>query len=197
MATSRLCQIDGCDKKHHAKGFCKKHLYKFNRYGDGSAGRELPPRGEPLAFLFGLLNDRREECVYWPYSPRGKFGYGGVFYEGRMDLAHRIGCEWVNGPPTTKDHEAAHNCGQGREGCVNPYHTRWATPKENAADQVAHGTRRCGDKISTTKLTPDAVRSLRRDIAGGATQVATALKYAISRRQVRAIIDGRYWTWVA
>lgn len=37
-----LCHIDGCDRKHHARGMCKMHFYRWNRWGDpyylGSSG---------------------------------------------------------------------------------------------------------------------------------------------------------------
>ncbi len=197
MAKNRLCEVAGCGKKHDARGLCKNHLYKLNRYGDPLAGKFLTPRGEALAFLLSLLDHEREECIYWPYYKYGGKGYAGVSYDGETRPAHRVVCEILNGPPPSDIHEAAHNCGQGRQGCVNPYHTRWATPKENIADQVLHGTRRRGEQMFTAKLTPDLVRSLRKDMASGGTQVATAKKYGISRRNLRAIMDGQTWTWVA
>lgn len=196
MAQTRLCEVDGCGKKHDAKGFCKNHLYKFDRYGDPLAGRSLTPRGEALAFLFSLLEEEKAECVYWPYYKFSGRGYAGVYYKGKVRPAHRVVCEILNGPPPSEIHEAAHNCGQGIQGCVNPYHTRWDTPKGNVADQVRHGTRRRGIKMHTAKLTPNEVRSLRDDISRGCTQVATAEKYGISRRQVRDIISGGSWSWL-
>lgn len=30
----RLCSVDGCNKKHEAKGYCKSHYRSFHKYGD-------------------------------------------------------------------------------------------------------------------------------------------------------------------
>lgn len=30
----RTCAVDGCDNKHSAKGFCRKHYTRFIRYGN-------------------------------------------------------------------------------------------------------------------------------------------------------------------
>jgi hypothetical protein len=30
----KVCSVDGCNKKHEAKGYCKKHYNRFRRYGD-------------------------------------------------------------------------------------------------------------------------------------------------------------------
>lgn len=196
MAKTRLCEVAGCGKKHWGKGFCQKHLHKFHKYGNPLAGRTSTEAGAPLAFLRDLIENERKECVYWPYATVGKYSYGGVYYEGRQQMAHRVGCIWLNGPAPSDVHEAAHNCGQGREGCVNPYHTRWATPKENTADQLVHGTRRRGIQMNAAKLTPELVRALRSDMAGGGTERPTAAKYGVSRRNLRAIVNGDHWCWV-
>lgn len=196
MAKNRLCEIASCCNKHMALGFCQKHLHKFHKYGNPLAGRTATKAGAPLAFLRDLLENEREECVYWPYATVGKYSYGGVYYEGRQEMAHRVGCGWLNGPAPTALHEAAHNCGQGREGCVNPYHTRWATPQENTDDQILHGTRLRGTQIHCAKLTPELVISLRADMAAGETQRAMATKYGVSRRTIRAVLDGDQWSWV-
>lgn len=30
----RICSIEGCNEKHEAKGYCKKHYRRFHKYGD-------------------------------------------------------------------------------------------------------------------------------------------------------------------
>ena len=30
---SKTCSVEGCDKKHQAKGYCPKHLYRVKKYG--------------------------------------------------------------------------------------------------------------------------------------------------------------------
>lgn len=40
MAVLR-CSVSGCERKHHAKGYCNKHYNKWRVYGDPVAGRFL------------------------------------------------------------------------------------------------------------------------------------------------------------
>lgn len=35
-SSPRLCEISDCGGKHSAKGYCKKHLVRFNKYGDAT-----------------------------------------------------------------------------------------------------------------------------------------------------------------
>lgn len=44
MADSRICSVEGCDKKHYGKGFCQRHYNSFNRNGDPLAAK---PRRSP------------------------------------------------------------------------------------------------------------------------------------------------------
>lgn len=63
-----------------------------------------------------------------------------MWIDGRTHTVSRLVCEYINGKAPSPEHEAAHNCGKGHEGCVNPLHMRWATRAENFSDKVIHGT---------------------------------------------------------
>jgi hypothetical protein len=54
--------------------------------------------------------------------------------------AHRLVCEAWHGPQPSPTHQVAH--GDGTK--LNNHHSnlRWATPVENEADKIIHGTRR-------------------------------------------------------
>lgn len=82
-----------------------------------------------------------DDCLLWPFSKSNK-GYGTINHDGRNLTVSRFLCAEVNGPPPTPDHVAAHSCGRGHTGCVNPRHLRWATRTENEADKIIHGTKR-------------------------------------------------------
>jgi hypothetical protein len=43
-----------------------------------------------------------------------------------------------------------------------PQNLRWGTPKENSKDQITHGTKVQGEKVSTCKLTEQDVLSIRK-----------------------------------
>jgi hypothetical protein len=63
-------------------------------------------------------------------------------YLGDTLYAHRLMCQLAHGDPPTPDHIAAHSCGRGHEGCVNPNHLSWKTYSENELDKRVHGTTR-------------------------------------------------------
>lgn len=80
-----------------------------------------------------------DDCLTWPFlkSPRG---YARMHVNGRDKRVSRLVCEEAYGTPPTPDHHAAHSCGKGHLACVTKRHLRWATPVENAADKIIHGT---------------------------------------------------------
>lgn len=39
---SKTCSVDGCEKKHHARGYCATHLYRIKKYGS----TELPVKDD-------------------------------------------------------------------------------------------------------------------------------------------------------
>lgn len=93
-----------------------------------------------IRFLYFLLDNRIKRCVQWPFR-RNKEGYGqisGMF----THSASRYACAILNGLPADERMVGAHNCGNGHEGCVNPYHLRWATVLENAEDRRIHDAQR-------------------------------------------------------
>lgn len=44
MAASRICSVDGCDKPHNSRGYCKKHAARFLRYGDANTLQKVRGR---------------------------------------------------------------------------------------------------------------------------------------------------------
>lgn len=53
-------------------------------------------------------------------------------------LVHRLVCAAFHGEPPSPDHHAAHNDGDGLHNRSS--NLRWATPAENEADKITHGT---------------------------------------------------------
>ncbi len=145
-----------------------------------------PPNGTVQRWIADLLlAPEQEGCVPWPFSSRAG-DYGQAYYEGRLYGAHRLVLSLVTGEWPDRRTQAAHSC--GRRDCVNPKHLRWATPKENSADRLEHGT-------LGNKLTPDQVREIRALAASapGMSQAAIGKLYGVGDVTVSYIIRRLRW----
>lgn len=142
-----ICSVPDCGKPSLARGWCSAHWHRHRRLGDPLGGGKMrAPVGEPLRYLREVvLAFDGDECLIWPYA-RTSSGYGNLGIEDGNAVVSRLVCERVYGPPPTPDHEAAHSCGRGHEGCVTQNHLSWKTATENQADRVAHGTVNSGQR---------------------------------------------------
>lgn len=196
MAKSRLCSLPDCGKPHDAYGYCRAHGARWKRHGDPLAGgKAFPPRGEIETFFrTKVLTATGPECLVWPYSRSGA-GYGEIFLDGKRRHVHRLACEHRNGPPPTPEHEAAHSCGCGHDGCVTPAHLDWKTGKGNAADRRVHGTDTIGEQNGCSVLTETQVREIRalwpqeklQDIGD---------RFGVTKQAVWYIVHRRNWAWL-
>lgn len=147
---------------------------------------------QKLQFALGWKAD---ECLLWPHG-RFKAGYGAVWDGEKNAYCHVIICAHFNGPKPTPEHEAAHACGRGHDGCIAPRHLSWKTPKENCADRYAHGTASSPEKSqkgksnAAAKLTPNEVQAIRNSSWASET---LAPWFGISGGQIRRIRRGEAW----
>jgi hypothetical protein len=148
-------------------------------------------KGKGIAFARAALSYEGTECLIWPFN-RGAYGYGSFSVDGELWYAHRWVCEQVNGPAPTPEHQAAHDCGRGHDGCIHPRHLLWKTPLENSQDKILHGTTNIGPGRRRNKLTPDQVDEIRQ-ITTIAEQNEAATRYGVSSSLIRKIIYGKAW----
>jgi hypothetical protein len=148
--------------------------------------------GQTVKWLVSMRGYAGDDCLIWPFS-RLKSGYGNFGVNGRQYYAHRFMCELVNGPPPSKRHQAAHSCGCGASGCVNPKHLSWKTQLENERDKAAHGvsawTHRNGKRY---KLTPQQVIEIR-SLEGKRTPTELEQQFGVTRSNIRKIWKGQSW----
>lgn len=183
------CSVDGCSDTARTKGLCSAHYRRLWRHGDPQSG--CASKGGPLAWMLAHVSHRGAECLHWPYG-KLKSGYPALRYEGRTITASRLMCMLVHGQPPTRRHQAAHSCGNGHGGCVNPTHLSWKTPLENHADKVVHGTTLRGEKSPNVKLSRDQVREIER-LVGTMSDRQIGARFGVSGGTVRRIRIGEHW----
>lgn len=189
----KICAAPDCGKLHYGKGYCYAHYERLKRHGNPLGGRT--PNGEPLRFIHEVaLNHVGDGCLTWPFGKISS-GYGMVWVDDKMARAHRYVCELVHGSPPTPEHEAAHRCGKGHEGCIAPGHLIWKTSAENKADMLLHGTRARGERHGCVKLTEAAVREIL-TLKGIETQSKLAARFGVDPTTISYIHTGRSWAWL-
>lgn len=126
----------------------------------------------------------KDWCLIWPFSkhPQAYADFGGD-----KRSVHRFMCEYRNGPPPTPEHQAAHSCGRGHDGCVNPWHLDWKTAAENGLDRFRHS-----GPTPRAKLTPAQVDEIRA-LEGRAKIADIAEQFGVSQPNIRDILAGKLW----
>lgn len=135
-------------------------------------------------------------CLQWPFGRNSK-GYGAVTFGGKQMVASRFMCELAHGEAPSDAHQAAHSCGNGHLGCINPRHIRWATVSENQMDSVAHGTheglKHKGEGHPLAKLDDVTVLAIRASARSGNAQARICERYGLSSSAVSRIINRKSW----
>jgi hypothetical protein len=170
------------------------HYRRWQRYGDCNIVHK-PANGTLVKWLEENVSYHGDGCLQWPFG-RTVSGYGALKKpNGQSTTAARMMCEMAHGPAPSPKHEAAHSCGKGDEGCVNPKHLRWATTIENHADKVEHGTLLRGTALKHSKLTEDDVREIRRSSQSLSTR-QMAERFGVSHSTITRTQRRECWAWL-
>lgn len=192
ISNKSTCSIDGCGRASARKGWCTKHYYRWRRGGDPRGVRT--ENGAPRQFLaVAIAFEDAAQCLIWPFARNA--GYAVISNDGMAKSVHPIVCTAAHGPAPTPGHEAAHTCGHGSDGCVNPRHLRWATHAENMADMITHGTSPRGERQGCAKLTRSEVLEIAR-LRGSRSQRKLADDFGVSRGAIGGIFSGHNWAWL-
>ena len=150
----------------------------------------------PLEDRFQARVDVRgpDECWDWT-AGRVPAGYGAIWDNaiGRHRHAHRLAWELANGP-IPEGMFICHYC--DNPPCCNPAHLFLGTQAENDADRTQKGRSSRGTRHRDAKLTPDAVREIRRRFALGMRQVDLAREFGVSSGTMSAVVHRKSWRHV-
>lgn len=160
-----------------------------NPHNKGQVSTPDNPGNSPvMTWIRDHLNyDIEYSCLIWPFA-RGDNGYGSFGRSHTFTYAHRYICELVNGPAPSDEHQAAHSCGRGHHGCVNPKHLSWKTPAENQLDRRNHGT----ENRVWNKLKPEDVAEIRR-LKVEASPATLASRFGVTEACIRQVMAGKTW----
>ena len=179
-----ICSVKGCVRAVKATGLCGTHYQRNRRTGSTFSHRPIS-YSECQVTLIRLFQTETDECLPWPHGLTSS-GYPQLSDGGHNILGHRRMCEIANGPVPFPSAQSAHSCGSRR--CMNKRHLRWATPAENTADQLLHGTRLRGEKVPGAKLTNIQAREV---YNADGTQRDIADRYGVTQKVVSNIKNGR------
>ena len=192
MADAKICSVGDCGKPARARGYCKAHYKRWYRHGDPHAGGT--EMGARLRWLEAHKDYGGSDCIEWPF-PTLLSGYCHIHFNGKSTLASRVICRLAHGHPPDETYHAAHTCGNGSRGCLNPQHLRWATRQENENDKLAHGTRPRGERQGSAKLTREQVAEIRA-MSGAVLQREIAERFGVARQHISKIVSGKLWAWL-
>jgi hypothetical protein len=186
------CSVDQCDNLVYARNLCNKHYSRLRRHGDPLVTLQAED-GAPQKFIETALSHQDDkECLFWPYSRTGGGYAKWSNTTEETQLVCRIICKGIKGPPPTARHEAAHSCGRGHLGCVNPHHLEWKTSSENEADKIIHGTDSIGERSGKAKLTWVKVWEIKA-LKGKLSGRKVAATYDVSKATIYCIWNGKLW----
>lgn len=180
-----------CVRRASGAGLCSMH-YTRKRLGICMDSPARPSNADLKSWLESHSNYAGNDCLTWPFG-RGTNGRGEVTVNGQRMTPARAMCTLAHGSPEFSGAQAAHNCGRGSDGCVNPSHLRWATPVDNAADRLAHGTDIRGEKHPAVKLTEADVLAIYR---AERNAKVVAIRFGVAPTTVKSIWHGRNWGWL-
>lgn len=127
---ARVCSVDGCERKHHAKGLCHVHYVRNRRHGDTGTAIRKHLHGESAAVKLAAYSKAAADgsgCILWAGGKNGR-GYGRMWLDGKLQQAHRVAWTEVHGE-IAEGKQVDHVC--NRPACVNPDHLQLVTHEQN------------------------------------------------------------------
>lgn len=145
--------------------------------------------------------DKSGECWLWTAATIHS-GYGRFQLWGKARGAHRVAWLLEHGEFPPDELFVCHRC--DNPACVRPSHLFLGTPADNLRDMSEKGRSRRGlpnrgtrgTKNRHARLTPHAVRQIRRLRAEGMLHREIAEHFGVAVNTVTTILTGKSWTHV-
>lgn len=184
----KTCSEEDCDRKHYARGLCKRHYLRAWTRGEhvDLVRNQLAPTAtldERLRHHGWTVTD--SDCWEWAAS-LNTYGYGQLAVGGtRPEAASRVAyAAWVGEIPDGG--VVCHRC--DNPPCINPDHLFLGTKAINNRD-MADKQRSANGERKAHKLTDAHVEAIRdRYAAGGVAQRTLAREYGVSQQLVSHLV---------
>lgn len=146
---------------------------------------------------FWLAVTKTEGCWEWDRKARGSWGYGRIWWNGRVRKAHHVSWE-IHCGAITNGLWVLHHC--DNPSCVRPDHLYLGTAADNARDMVGRGRSRAGpppgEANPSAVLTEAIVRDIRRRVQAGEQYRAISRDIGVSETTVRSAALRETWRHV-
>ena len=129
----KICSVDGCENKSIAKDLCSKHYWRLRVHGAVSPTDRM--KGSVDRFWKKVDKKNESDCWEWT-AQKSDAGYGRFRFNGGQ-LAHRYSFMIHNGYLPDSSRHVMHIC--DNPGCVNPFHLKDGSRRDNVDDMVAKG----------------------------------------------------------
>ena len=166
---------------HITNGYIKMDIEQWKQI-DGFPGYEVSSHGNVRSWLSGSS----EPLVLKTRLSNG-YPHLNLSFDGHKKTVsvHRLVARAFHGDPPTSGHQVAHNDGNRTNNHAT--NLRWATPKENTQDKLAHGTAAIGTcqmaRLSDSDI--EEIKTLHRNHR--MTKADIARKFGITRHAVYAL----------
>ncbi len=173
----RICKVEGCERKHHAKNYCRIHYRRFKTYGD-PIHMELERHGMLNTSEYITWSGMKSRCYNRNHNYYQHYGGRGITVCDRWRNSFLSFYEDM-GPkpfPEAQLNRIDNDLGYFKENC------NWVTPAKNSQNR------------SSTKLTLQKAEEIKnRYRATDISQKKLASIYGVSRETIRDIVSSKNW----
>ena len=197
----QTCEVEGCNKKHKARGYCINHYERYKRHGDVNI--VLCNRGKYKSFIESYeSNVIRNDNGCWAWKGVvSKHGYPMIYANGKSIRAHRF--SYSHFVELIEDGLIiCHKCDNTL--CTRPDHLFKGTHKDNTQDCInknrfkipPDSSKVKGSHSVRAKLNEEQVYKIKELIRDGLTNKPIAAMFGVVHGTISLIRLNRTWKHV-
>ena len=191
----RLCSVEGCKRKHKAKGLCQMHYTIQNRIDTPRIPKPIVPSDIPylLEYIEKRIVKTSTQCHEWTET-RDRDNYGKVSYKNRNYRVHRL--VWEIHKENPGELFVCHTC--DNPPCCNINHLFLDDHPGNMRDMIDKGRNALqkGEYNPQSKLKEENIFEIFDLARAEVSQKEIAKLFGIAPRTVSDILRGKRWGYL-